>query len=301
MEGEGGQPKIRITPRATTETPRVRLSGRETNFTDSLGGGLGQLLWNKLSPEKQAALEGPIRKIEQSIAKQFPEGYASPLVGRLATISREQLERQTDATSCTYVATANALRVVDKPRIEYSRDALKSRIEQLTEQTQANLSAERIDRIFNSGTPYSQFALQRFEQPKIRMPQVHPEMMEFFRALQGGDIAVADWRLTTEAIRGRGGFIDHARTIIGFSRGPNESILLHVIDPYGARQETWSFRDWVVASRMNSTFDNPLYDVEDVRKVAEVMGQRSGIMAGIASDIWVIHKKSPKIVISKAR
>lgn len=283
------------------ETPRIKLPKRETVITGTSSGGLGELLWNKLSPEKQAILKAPIERIEQSIAKQFPEGYTSPLVSRLATISKEELERQTDATSCTYVATANALRVVDQPRIEYSKDALKSRIEQLTEQTQITLSTERIDRIFNSGAPYSQFTLQRFERPKIRMPQVHPEMTQFLRALQDGDIAVADWRLTTEAIRGSSGFIDHARTIVGFSRDPNQTILLHVIDPYGARQEVWSFRDWVVASRMNSTFDNPLYGIEDVRKVAEVMGQTGGVMAGIASDIWVIHKKRPQIVIPKPR
>lgn len=74
--------------------------------------------WDKLSPDKQAILEGPIRKIEESIARQFPEGYVSPLVGK-ATDLRGQLERQTDLTSCTYIASGNALRVLDQPRIEY--------------------------------------------------------------------------------------------------------------------------------------------------------------------------------------
>lgn len=301
MEEEGGQPKIRITPRTTAETPRIRLPRREANTTNSSERSLGQLLWNKLSPEKQAALEAPIRRIEQSIAEQFPEGYTSPLVGKLATISREQLERQTDATSCTYVATANALRVIDQPRPEYSRDALKRKIEQLTEQAQVTLNPDKVDRILNSGTPYNQFALQRFEQPRIRMPQTHPEMMQVFRALQGGDLAVASWRLTAEPIRQGGGFVEHARTIVGFSKGANETVSLHVIDPYGARQEVWSFRDWVVASRMSMYFDNPFYNIEDVRKVTEVMSQKGGMMAGIASDVWVIHKRSPKIVISRTR
>lgn len=299
-EEEGGQPKIRIALRTTSEKPRLSLPRRQDSL-ESESGGLGQLFWDKLSPEKQVLIEEPIRKIEQSIARQFPEGYTSPLVPRLSTIPREQLERQMDATSCTYVAISNALRVLDQPRPEYSRDSLKSRIEQQTGQTQTTLNPERLERIFTLGSPYDQFGLRRFEQPRIRMPQTHPEMMSLFRALQNGDIAVADWRLSSEAIRQGGAFVEHARTVVGFSRGPNETVMLHVIDPYGARQEVWSFRDWVVASRMNMYFDNPIYNNNDVRKVAEVMGQKGGMMAGIASEVWVIQKKEPRLVITRNR
>lgn len=286
---EGGSPTLRL-----------RLPKRDGFTVKTSTGDLGGLIWNKLSPEKQAALEGPIRIIEQGIARQFPEGYASPLVARASSLPEGQLERQTDTTSCTYVATANALRVLDQPKLEYSRDALKNRNEQLQGQAQVALNAKEIENIFNSGTPYDQFALQRFEQPKLRMPQTHPEMIRFFRALQNGNIAVAGWRSSIDAIRQGGGFVEHARTIVGFSRGPNESIILHVIDPYGARQEKWSFRDWVVASEME-ILDNPIFSEEEIRRFAGNMGKRGGMAAAIVSYAWVIHKKQPRLVIAKNR
>lgn len=299
-EEENSLPQIRIPERLENATPRIKLSKRRDSELALESRSLGQLFWDKLSPEKQMALEQPIRKIEQSIAKFFPENYDSPLIAKTASFPNDQLERQTDVRSCTYVATANGLRILDQPREEYLRDGLKARIEQLTGQISETLNPRKLEAIFASGSPYNQFNLRKFEQPKVRMPSSHPEMMSLFRSLQNGDIAVAAWRMLPTAIRQQGyGHISHARTIVGFSRRPNETIVLHVIDPYGARQEELSFRDWVVASRMNTYFDNPFYDEDSVRKVAEIMGQRNGMMGDIANDVWVIHKKQPKIVLNR--
>ena len=283
-------------------SPRIRLARRETFSLTSGATSLGQLMWDKLSPEKQALLEPPIRRVEQQLARQFPEGYVSPLVAKAASIPGIQLERQTDATSCTYVATANALRVLDQPKPDYSRVALKNRIEQLSGRDEDAIYSADLDRIFNSGSPYDQFVLQKFEQPRLRMPQTSPEMRNFLRAFQDGKVAVAGWRLWPDAIRSAGGgILGHARTIVGFSKGPNETIMLHVIDPYGARQEKWSFRDWVIASNMDIHFDNPSVDMEEIRKISEFLSRKGGVMAATASYVWIIYKKKPRLILTRNR
>lgn len=169
----------------------------------------------------------------------------------------------------------------------------------LNTSARTTIGAADLKAIFASGDPHNQFELYEYERSRLRMPQTSPEMMQLFRALQSGDMAVASWRTSAEAAaRGSTGFIEHARTIAGFSRGFNNTVLLHVIDPYGARQETWSFRDWVVASRMNMYFDNPLYSTEDIQKITDNLNRSGGVMSAVASEVMVIHKKMPKLVLT---
>src|SRR5688572_7395840 len=135
------------------ERLKLRLIKRVTD-TEPRTTSLGQQFWELLSPEVQAAIEQPIRNIEQSVARKFPEGYSSPLVAKSASMPIDLLEKQTDATSCTYVSTANALRILDQVKPEYSKDSLKDRIDQLTGQPNITLNPSKMEAIFSSGAPY---------------------------------------------------------------------------------------------------------------------------------------------------
>lgn len=301
MSEVGEAPRVRMPSRGVTNTHSSNThilvsSSGESNIRENAG----LPFWNRLDPERQKILEAPIRRIEEIIARQFSDGYVSPGVARVDALRKiDGLERQQDATSCTYVATANALRVLDQVRPEFTRDAVKRKVDSLTGTSNETLNAGTVQALFSLESPYNNFNLQQIQQSKVRLPNTSPEMSSFFRALQNGDVAVASWRMTPEGAKSEGtGFIDHARTIVGFQKLEGDSVQLHVIDPYGARSETWSFRDWVVASRMNVTFDNPSYDIEDVRKVAENLSKTGGTMHGVSSDIWLLHKKRPQIKIS---
>ena len=86
------------------------------------------------------------------------------------------------------------------------------------------------------------------------------------------------------------------------SKTPDNNLKLHVIDPYGARQEVWSFRDWVVAMRMDMLFDNPRVTAQEMKDtwLPHINGS-GGMMRGIAEDTWVIHKKRPQILVTNRR
>jgi len=188
----------------------------------------------------QVVIEGSIRKTEEMIARQFSDGYSSPLISKARTVKDgDHLERQHDLTSCTLVSTANALRVLDQPRAEFSRDTLKSQAERLSGRSQPTIDRENLRQIF-SASPYDQFSIRDLPEARVRLPNTSPEMTNLFRSLQEGNIAVAGWRKDPIRVIGSKGegFINHARTIVGFTKGEGNTLWLHVVDPYGARQET---------------------------------------------------------------
>ncbi len=298
-EGRMDIPQIRVSGKEA----RVRIPSRATIHAVENPGptqDAGLPFWDKLTPEIQTVIEGPIRRTEEMIARQFPDGFVSPKVAKARTIrDQDGLEEQHDTTSCTYVATANALRLLDTSRPEYSRDALKV----VAGGKETIPTPDSVRGILNSGEPYNQFYLE-VPHAKVRLasksPDVSPDMDVLFNDLARGGVAVAAWRLTpTKNVSPAGmGAIEHARTIAGFSRGPDNTLQLHIIDPYGARQEVWSFRDWIVAMRMNYPFDNPEYTPEEVKNWMENLNSNTGLMRNIAEDVNVIHKKKPQIVVS---
>lgn len=294
-EGRTDNPPVRISSRES----RIHIPSRATIHTVDNPGptqDAGLPFWNKLTPEMQVVIAGPIRRTEEAIAKHFPDGYVSPFVAKANSIKdQDGLEEQHDATSCSFVSTANALRLLDSSRPEYSKDTLMN-----LAGSPRQLLPNHLRTIFNS-SPFNQFTLET-PQAKVRLlgnSDLPPDMLTLFEDLKRGDVAVAGWRSTPNRVVGQHGEgnIHHARTIAGFSKGPDNTLKLHVIDPYGARQEVWSFRDWIVAMRMDYPFDNPSYSPEEVRGWMSNLNGPTGLMRNIAEAVDVIHKKKPQIVV----
>jgi hypothetical protein len=302
-ESGADTPRIKISPRESQVRMPSRINLAPTGESNRIIENAGLPFWNALSPEMQAGIEGPIRRVEESIARQFPDGYVSPTISRAKSLRDEDgLEKQHDLTSCTYVSTANALRLLDQPRPEYSRSALAAKTHELSGSPQNTIDRREITAILASVQPYNQFTLREQPSPaKVRL-NASPEMTEVFRNLAQGDVAVAGWRQSpTRVVGSHGeGFIAHARTITGFSKGADNALQLHIVDPYGARPEVWTFRDWIAAMRMNTLFDNPSYTPEEVKVWMENIDKPNGLMANIANDVIVIHKRQrPPIQIRK--
>lgn len=288
-----------------TEKPRIKIPSKESRVSEPsrIAKNAGLPFWNALTPEMQAVIEQPIRRIEENIAKQFPDDYVSPLVVKSGSLKdQDGLEKQHDLTSCSYVATANALRLLDRPRPEYSRKALEDKAGELFRSPPTEIYRREIVSLLASTPTYDQFTLQGLPDSKVRLT-ASPEMTEVFRHIAQGDVGIAAWRqspIRTIGAHGEG-FISHARTIAGFSKAPDNSLQLYIIDPYGARQEIWAFRDWIAAMRMNILFDNPSYTPEEVRKWMENIDKRSGLMTNIAQDVILIHRRQRPLIILRKK
>lgn len=311
------RPKLRLTPNRpptfqptpqeestdTTHRPRLRLAPREKPFSQEseFTANAGGAFWNQISPEKQAVIEEPIRIIEDWLASHFEEGFVSPGVAKAETLRRAGgLEQQRDATSCTFVATGNDMRILDTQRPEYSSVALRAQVHQHLPIEESRITAQglRVNdlrTITSSGTPYNQFEVTTVGWIRDREPGTSPEMLAVLNALGSGDVAVTSWRSTPgRAIAAGGsiGFLEHARSIVGFSKLPDNKIAIYIVDPYG-RFEQWSFRDWVAAKKLNDILDNPHMDLEGIKKFAENTRLGGEMVNSIASAMVLLHKKNP--------
>lgn len=252
----------------------------------------GRAFWNHLNPEEQATFEGPIRKIEQFIAERFPEGYSSPLLPKAVEMSKKgELVQQMDERSCTVVAFANALRILDKPRNEYT----VRRISALAG-VDSNLGSEEYKRVLSSRQPYSSFRYKEIKNNATHSSESCPEMAELFQALQAGNVVSAGWnmypgdhihvigKLTTT--------VGHERTLIGFTIGKNKEISLMYIDPYEAKTGRISFRDWIIASWLGSYLSDKSRTDPDIQEVVQKKLMDGSFVAEVATNVSVIQKNS---------
>lgn len=268
------------------ESARLRLHVRERAHGNSFINDAGNDFWDKLSPSRREILERPLREAEEWLAQHFPDGYVSPMVGRAQAIrGRDELEKQRDMTSCTFVSLANALRLLDKPRTEYSKSNLEGILHTLT-----NLSYDSITdpnhyrQLFSMEYPLNQFDFNRISGAnEVDRPR---NMLQVLQAFSRGDAAISYWDFIPHesGVRRDG----HARTIVGFEKGPNNTLSFIAIDPFGARLQRWAFRDWIVASRWQNTFNSPDFDDESLKGYFKDARMCNYIAGGVN----IIHKKA---------
>ena len=286
---EGVRPRLVL---RKSERPILRLTRQESHSTSATD---GQRYWDQITPYKRALLEEPIREIEKWLASHYPERFKTPLIDKARNmLAAGQLEVQADPYSCTFVAAANALRVLDQPRPEYSSVAIKGKIHELMPDKEGDIleSGMRVKEfrtVLKSGYPYNQFDASNPVLNKNPQPSSSYEMLELFEAIQKGDLAVAGWPSRPEkAVYGRG-FLKHQRAIVGFSTTEDKRIILVISDPYG-RIESWSFRDWIAARRLYEIFNNPTFTTRDVRQYVNSIGSDGGVINAIAQEVIIVQK-----------
>lgn len=224
----------------------------------------------------QATNAERIDEIERSLVSSFPQDHASPLVSRARGLGNwQQIERQADHESCSYVAVANALRVLDGLKPEYTKDSLKSRLEQILRGrlgAQAHIShqitQEDLAEIFSSRQLFDKFGTTGVR-----------TMLELLQEFDRGDVGILDWPYSPYHTLQYGVDYTHARTLSGFTIN-NSRLFFHVIDPYEAIERPWSFRDLVVAKATS---------------FREVLEQGIQNADGIATWVWVVGKNAPPI------
>lgn len=287
-------------PEPTTEQLSIKVSSERMIREVATSVSPGRLFWEKLSPEKQTILVGPLRKAEETIAQRFPDGFTSRHVENARALKdANQLEHQQNETSCTYVSTANAMRVLDKPEVAYSKQRLESTLRRIVGGDRLTIGDQDIVSILKSGPPYNQFSLAETVASPVSIPGYSSEMAGFFDLLQNGAVAVGSWYKFADRVSTSAGIVEHARTIVGFSKGVHDTLFLHVIDPYGAQPETWSFRDWVVASNM-TVLDEADLGVDFVKNKVAKLTKREGTLSEMVDNLWILQKKQPRVVISTA-
>lgn len=224
------------------ETLRITtVSVRETGIRTVLTSG-GSDFWNSLPPDRKSVNRDRLADLESWLTKHLPEPPAAPanlLAARRLTLGMS-LNRQVDSTSYTYIAVANALRILyeprDGPRPEYSLSGLQARVAQVFGGSHYELTPESVDRIFKSGEPFDKF-----------QTAVIPDMHTFLRKLRAGAVAILDWPYSPTHTRRYGVDYTQARTVTGFTRN-SEGLFFHFVDPYYNQEATvYSFRDLMVA------------------------------------------------------
>lgn len=226
------------------ETLRITtLSVGETNIRTVLTSG-GNEFWNSLPAHQKDTNRDPLAKIEYWLRRNLPELPPIPadlLADRHLTLGGTL--NQQDPRTCTYIAVANALRILDEPKPEYSLTGLHQRMATLYGATCDQLTFESVASILRSGKPFDKF-----------QTVVAPNMFTFLGKLQTRSaVAIMDWPFFPAHIKRNNAVRTHARTVTGFTRN-REGLFFHFVDPYITHEvKAYSFRDLIMACLYQSS------------------------------------------------
>lgn len=222
----------------------------------------GEIFWHSLTSEQHTANEARIREIEISLGQHFDRPDIPRSALQACKLNLETaLEMQTDNHSYSFIAAANALRILDEPRNEYSLQGLQQRSQLLHGVPLDQLTAESLEMIFRSGAPFDKFHTAGV-----------PDMLTFLGKLKEGSVALLDWPYSPTHIRKFGVDYTHARTVTGFTHtgftDNSNGLYFHLIDPYYYGERVYSFRDLVVACLLQTVDLVNGVTVDSVNRVA---------------------------------
>lgn len=243
----------------------------------------GTAFWDSLPVDQKQAIEDPLKNFESWLIDQFPNPPAVP-ANLLAT--RRQalggvLNQQTDPDTCTYIAVANAMRILGGLNPEYSLRGLQQRMEALFATTHHQLTPASVDRILRSGEPFDKFRLLRIADPIATQRPYPMDMFQLLKKLQEGAVAVMDWPYSPAHIRRNSVDFTHARTLTDFTAS-RRGLFFHFVDPYiNQHVRAYSFRDLMVAC---------LFQATDL-----INGVTADSVDRVARSAWVIEKVSSPI------
>lgn len=234
----------------------------------------GTEFWDSLPPEQQALSADKISTAERWLTQYFPPPQTSVHALTARRLSLEMgLTRQFDMESCTFIATANGLRVLDQPKAEYSLTGLQDRVSRTYGHQFSQLDPNTLEAILKSGAPFDQFKLSLIPKPLVSDRPVPIDMYCLLRKFQEGAVAVLNWPYSSAYTYKRGKYFDHARTLTGFTSN-QEGLFFHILDPYTPREIVYSFRDLIVACLYQHEAKNRGIGAADIDSVA----QRSWIL-----------------------
>lgn len=243
-----------------------------------------EAFWWALPVTTRRDIEASITPVESALVRTRQEGHRSPHVKRMKQLHLfDETERQLDDESCSYIALANALRVLDRPRPEYTLRGLKTAAQRVQNKPPSYQISERgIRDLFDSEQPFSRFTLSRVtvDNPGALDPIAYNRTL--LDRFDEGAIGLTDWAFSPHHTEAHGIDFTHTRTIAGYSVSDGK-IFFHVVDPYQGREKPWSFKDLTVAYtfQMPNSLGNPallaanieLVDLENpiqtVRKTGE--------------------------------
>lgn len=248
----------------------------------------GGEFWDSLTPQARINSEPILSNFEKYLVRHFGPNYNSPFVNKIGRqamfLNQRMLVRQTDNESCTYIATANALRVLDGPNVNYTKDALKSRLTEISSQQLRRpvdvgdeLHQTSLAEIFASGFPYGRFRTEQLEGEYRKGLLVPDKMIELFQRFDQGFVGVLGWPYSPRHTLAQGITYEHARTLTGFQIRDGR-LNIHVIDPYEAVEKPWSLRDLIAAF---------LFQYNGVNNI--------GSLNFMAKNVWLIEKTPPPI------
>ena len=208
----------------------------------------GGAFWAELTPSQQSLNRESIGKAEEWLMNYFPPQYSSPLVrgARLLGL-QNQASLQVDNESCSFIASANALRLLDQPDHRYSLSGIRARLPY----TQIPTVSE-LNQLFSTGQPFDKFQAIAIPNPVVRDRPVPMDMYQLLRKFQDGAAVTLDWPYSPEYSLRYGVRYTHVRTLSGFS-STLEGLFFHVIDPYQGIEHPWSLFDLAVAVYFSHT------------------------------------------------
>lgn len=245
----------------------------------------GGKFWDSLTPQAKINNEPILAEFEEKLVSHYPPSYDSPYVnkmGRQAMLLQQNISvRQTDNESCTYIATANALRVLDGPNVAYTKDALKSRLTEIRSRQLERLvdvgdelTQTSLVEIFASGFPYGRLRADQLEGEYREGLLVPDKIIELLQRFDQGFVGVLAWPYSPRHTLAQGITYEHARTLTGFQIRDGR-LNIHVIDPYEAVEKPWSLRDLAVAF---------LFQYHDVNNID------ANDLNFMAKSVWLIEK-----------
>lgn len=243
----------------------------------------GHAFWNSLPVDRRQAIEGPLKNLESWLIDQFPNppSVSANLLAARHLALGGTLNQQTDPDTCTYVAVANAMRILGEPKPEYSLQGLRQRMTMLYGEPHDQLTPASVDRILKSGEPFDKFQLLRIADP-ITTERPYPmDMFQLLKKLKEGAVAIMDWPYSPVHIRKNKVDSTHARTMTGFT-GNRYGLFFHFVDPYINQQgKEYSFRDLMVACLLQT--------------VDPTNGVTADSVDRVARSAWIIERVSSPI------
>lgn len=243
----------------------------------------GTAFWDSLPVDRKKANEDPLKNLESWLIDQFPN---PPVVPANLLAARHQalggvLNQQTDPDTCTYIAVANAMRILGESNPEYSLRGLQQRMEAIFGATHDQLTPDSVNSILRSGKPFDKFRLLRIADPITAQRPNPMDMFQLLKKLQEGAVAVMDWPYSPVHIRNNDVNSTHARTITDFTAS-RRGLFFHFVDPYINQQvKVYSFRDLIMACLYQSS--------------VLANGVTPDSIDRVARSAWIIEKKPSPI------
>ena len=206
----------------------------------------GISFWEDLPPNIRDKVESPISEAERWLMDKYQHGYESPYIplARFWTGGR-QIERQRNPMACTFVAAANAFRILDGQSNYFTSESIRARLS--ARGIRANeLNEEALQALIESGYPYNRFQTGRVARHR-GTHELPTDVLKFLNAIDSGSVATLGWKSRPDFGDPPGEPLLHTRTIIGFGIEAR-TLFFHTIDPFIGTVEQWSFRDLIAAT-----------------------------------------------------